>query len=139
MPVPLPTRSPARTDNNAAVFATHWLRPSTAVITARGDLDAANAAEFTEYTTRHTVHAEHLVLDLSGIDFLGTAGFFTLQALNARCAETGVDWTLVPSRAVARLLQICGPTPALPTRTTVATALAATGSAPLLHLVAQPR
>ncbi|MDV3126911.1 STAS domain-containing protein [Mycobacterium sp. 21AC1] len=125
--------------NSAAVFSAHWLRPSTVAITARGELDAANAGEFTEYVRRHTIHAQQIVLDLSGIGFLGTAGFASLYALNARCVDAGIDWTLIPSPAVTRLLRICDPTATLPTHNTVAAALAAQDSSSLLHLVAQPR
>lgn len=139
MPVNLPKPPIDRTDINGAVFATRWLRPSTAVITVHGELDAANAPGLTHYATRHAIQADRIVLDLTGIEFFGTAGFFSLQAVHARCAEFDVDWVLVPSRAVTRLLQICDPRRTLPIRDTVSAGLAARSNSRLLQLVTEPR
>ena len=50
------------TDCHAAHFATRWLRPSLAVISAHGELDAANAQEFVDYALRHAAHIDCLVL-----------------------------------------------------------------------------
>ena len=50
-----------------------------------------------------------LALDLTGVDFFGTAGFSALHTLNVRCAGAGVEWVLVPSNAVSRLMRICDP------------------------------
>ena len=48
----------------------------------------------------HVMKTERLVLDLSGVEFLGTAGFSALHTVNVRCAGENVDWALVPSAAV---------------------------------------
>ena len=50
-----------------------------AVITAHGELDAANAQEFVDYALRHAAHIDRLVLDLTGVEFFGTAGFSALH------------------------------------------------------------
>ena len=130
-----------RTDCHAAHFATRWLQPSTAVITAHGELDASNAQEFIDYALRHADHIERLVLDLSGADFFGTAGFSALHTVNVRCAGENLDWALVPSRAVTRLLQICDPDSALPICPSIDAALAALQGEPrrLLQLVSKSR
>ena len=44
-----------RRDSHAASFATRWLQPSVAVITAHGELDASNAQEFVDYALRTAV------------------------------------------------------------------------------------
>ena len=103
-----------RTHCHMARFATRRPQPAIAVITAHGELDASNAQEFVDYTMRHVVKTERLVLDLSGVEFLGTAGFSALHTVNVRCAGENVDWALVPSAAVTRLLRICDPDSALP-------------------------
>ncbi len=90
---------------HAAHFATRWLHPSMVIVTAHGELDAANAQEFATYALRHADAVKRLVLDLTGVEFFGTAGFSALHTLNVRCAGDGVDWAMVPSRAVSRLLQ----------------------------------
>jgi anti-anti-sigma factor len=130
-----------RTDSHGAHFATRWLKPSVAVITAHGELDAANTPEFVDYALRHAPHTERLVLDLSGVDFFGTAGFSALHTVNVRCAGEKIEWALVPSSAVTRLLQICDPDSALPVRASVDAALSSVQGQPrrLLQLVAKPR
>ncbi len=130
-----------RNDCHTAHFATRWLQPSTAVITAHGELDAANAQQFIDYALRHADHIERLVLDLSGVDFFGTAGFSALHTVNVRCAGENVDWVLVPSRAVTRLLRICDPDSALPNCTSIDAALSALQGEPprLLQLVSKSR
>jgi anti-anti-sigma factor len=130
-----------RTDCHGAHFATRWLQPSVAVITAHGELDAANTPEFVDYSLRHAPHAERLVLDLSGVDFFGTAGFSALHTVNVRCAGEKIEWALVPSSAVARLLQICDPDSALPVCASVDAALSSVQGQPrrLLQLVAKSR
>ncbi|MGX9790246.1 STAS domain-containing protein [Mycobacterium sp. MMS18-G62] len=124
-----------------AHFATRWLQPSMAVITAHGELDAANAQEFVDYALRHAPHIERLVLDLTGVDFFGTSGFSALHTVNVRCAGEKIQWALVPSSAVTRLLRICDPDSALPISRSVDVALSAVQGEPprLLQLVAKTR
>lgn len=126
---------------HTAHFATRWLPPSVAVITAHGELDAANAQEFVTYALHHAPHIDRLVLDLSGLDFFGTSGFSALHTLNVRCAGEKVQWALVPSSAVSRLLRICDPDSALPVCRSVDVALSAVQGEQrrLLQLVAKPR
>lgn len=129
-----------RTESHTASFATRWLQPSVAVITAHGDLDASNAQDFVDYTLRHAERTQRLALDLSGVDFFGTAGFSALHTLNVRCAGAGVEWVLVPSNAVSRLLRICDPDSALPIAATVPAALSRLQAEQrrLLQLVSEP-
>jgi anti-anti-sigma factor len=130
-----------RTDCHGAHFATRWLQPSIAVITAHGELDAANAPEFVDYALHHAPNAERLVLDLSGLDFFGTAGYSALHTVNVRCAGEKIEWALVPSSAVTRLLRICDADSALPICASVDAALSAVQGEPrrLLQLVAKSR
>jgi anti-anti-sigma factor len=129
------------TNCHTAHFATRWLQPSMAVITAHGELDAANAQEFVDYALRHAPHIDRLVLDLTGVDFFGTAGFSALHTLNVRCAAEKIEWAMAPSPAVTRLLRICDPDSALPLSSSVDAALAAVQGEPrrLLQLVAKSR
>jgi anti-anti-sigma factor len=124
-----------------AHFATRWLQPSMAVVTAHGELDAANAQEFVDYALRHSAHTDRLVLDLTGVQFFGTAGFSALHSVNVRCAAEKIEWALVPSPAVTRLLRICDPDSALPVCDTVEAALSAVQGEPrrLLQLVPKTR
>jgi anti-anti-sigma factor len=128
------------TDCHTAHFATRWLQPETAVITAHGELDAANAQEFVDYALRHAPHTDRLVLDLTGVEFFGTAGFSALHSVNVRCAAEKIEWAMAPSSAVTRLLRICDPDSALPMCDSVDTALSAVQGEPrrLLQLVSKP-
>ena len=128
------------TDCHTAHFATRWLQPETAVITAHGELDAANAQEFVDYALRHAPRTDRLVLDLTGVDFFGTAGFSALHSVNVRCAAENIEWAMAPSSAVTRLLRICDPDSALPICDSVDTALSAVQGEPrrLLQLVSKP-
>lgn len=144
MSVPMsPSDSPEITTDHLTCarsdFGTHWLPPSTVVITADGDLDASNAAELAEYALRYANHTEELVLDLSRVEFFGTAGFSALHTLNVRCAGHKIQWAMVPSAAVTRLLRICDPDSTLPMSDDIGDAVRAVQSEPrrLLQLVSQ--
>jgi anti-anti-sigma factor len=130
-----------RAESHLAHFAIRWLQPKTAVVTAHGEIDAANAQQLVDYALRHNTRIDRLVLDMSGVEFFGTSGFSALHTLNVRCAGQGITWASVPSPAVTRLLRICDPDSALPFFGGVDTALSAVqGEAPrLLKLVPQPR
>jgi anti-anti-sigma factor len=128
-----------RADAHMAHFASRWLQPNTAVITAHGEIDAANAQELVDYALRHGDRMDRLVLDMSGVDFFGTSGFSALHTLNVRCAGESIEWASVPSAAVTRLLRICDPDSILPFYSGVDTALSAVQGEPrrLLQLVPQ--
>ncbi len=123
---------------HTARFEATVLPSSTTLVAAHGELDAANSRHFADFALQHAEGA--LVLDLSGVEFFGTAGFSALHTLNVRCAGGDIDWILVPGAAVSRLLRICDPDGTLPWSQTVETALTALrgDAGPLLQLVAQP-
>jgi anti-anti-sigma factor len=125
---------------HTAQFAMRWLQPSTAIITAHGEIDAANSIDFVDYAVSHDERMGALVIDLTGVKFFGSTGFSALHALNVRCAERGIGWAMAPSKAVSRLLRICDPDSALPVHRSMETALAAVSGEPrrLLQLVSEP-
>lgn len=127
-------------DCHTAHFATRWLQADTAIVTAVGEIDAANAQEFVEYALRHAAELGRLVIDLSGVEFFGTAGFSALHALNVRTAGDNIDWVMLPSTSVSRLLRICDPDASLPVGDGIETALsAAQAKRPSLQLVPESR
>jgi anti-anti-sigma factor len=135
------TARPAdRREVRTAKFAARWLQPSVAVITAHGDLDASNAQEFVDYALQDAERTERMALDLSGVEFFATAGFSALHTVNVRCAAAGVEWVLVPSNSVSRLMRICDPDSALPIAPTMRAALARLRADQhrLLKLVSEP-
>jgi anti-anti-sigma factor len=135
---PHPARPDTVTSCHNAHFATRWLHPSILIVSAHGELDAANAQDFVEYALLHTDAVKRLLIDLTGLEFFGTAGFSALHTLNVRCAEIGAEWAMMPSRPVTRLLDICDPDATLPVAPTIETALAVIHGdprPPLLQLV----
>jgi anti-anti-sigma factor len=131
---------PSRT----AQFTSRW-DPSGTAITVDGELDAANADELAAYVQRSTDRSSRVILDLRGLEFIGTAGFSALHRINVICSGVQADWAMLPSPAVARLLRICDPDGILPVTTPSAeplVPLVRTGTEdaePLLQLVPQPR
>lgn len=84
------------------------------VITALGELDASNAGELAQFVERCAADCKSVIVDLSRVEFFGTAGFSALHTINIRCAGADVRWVVVPSQAVSRVLRICDPDNALP-------------------------
>lgn len=125
---------------HTAHFASRWLPPSTAIVTAHGEIDALNAMDFVDYALRDADQMTGLVVDLTGIKFFGSAGFSALDALNVRCTTDGINWAVAAGRQVGRLLLICDTDSTLPVHRGLDTALGAvTGEQrALLQLVAEP-
>jgi anti-anti-sigma factor len=126
-------------ESRTARFAAHW-GPTAVVVTASGELDAANAVQLADFVQRCAAHSEWVILDLTGLQFFGTAGFSALHTINVRCAGAGVQWTVVPNHVVSRLLRLCDPDHALPICDSVTGDAAGSGEPRrLLQLVPQPR
>lgn len=100
------------------------LSATTVLVAAFGGIDAANAGGLSERIDRHLAGYRQLVLDLSRLEFFGTAGYSVLHRVHSRCARTGVDWVLVPGSEVQRLLRICDPDGVLPTAPNIVSAVA---------------
>lgn len=126
-----------RTDR--AQFSSRWLTPATAIVSAAGELDASNAAPFTDYGLDHAKPNGKLLLDLSAVTFFGAACFASLHTVNVRCVGENIYWVLLPSKAVSRVLRICDPDSALPTSSDATAALSMLRSEPRpLQLVTKP-
>jgi anti-anti-sigma factor len=126
-------------ENHSARFTAEW-GASFVVIRANGELDASNADQLADYVQRCAAHSESVIVDLSGLEFFGTAGFSALHTIDVRCAGVGVRWAVVPGKAVSRLLRICDPDSALPLAESVPD-IADENERPrrLFQLVPQPR
>jgi anti-anti-sigma factor len=115
------------------------------LIAVDGELDAANADELASYVQRNVSRTNRVILDLRGLEFIGTAGFSALHRINVACSAAQVHWAMAPSPAVSRLLQVCDPDGTLPITEPTAEPLLAAGAVaghqarPLLQLVPQAR
>jgi anti-anti-sigma factor len=138
------THSPPEWENHSARF-TAESHSSRVVVTAHGELDASNASQLADYVESCAAHSTSVIaviVDLSNLEFFGTAGFSALHLINVRCAGAHLRWAVVPGKAVSRLLRICDPDNTLP--------LVASADAPLsghenpepnglFQLIPQPR
>ena len=126
-------------ENHSARFTAEW-GPSFVVITAHGELDASNANQLADYVQRCAAHSKSVIVNLSGLEFFGTAGFSALHTINIGCAGAGVHWAVLPGKAVSRLLRICDPDNALPVAESVPDILDENENPrQLFQLVPQPR
>ena len=111
---PDPTASDDGRRCGAATFGVR--RPSAirVAVAVMGEIDALNARDLGRYVERHTSTSRQLLLDLRAVDFFGSDGFTALYYISVHCARSDVDWSIVASPAVRRLLSICDPDGELP-------------------------
>jgi anti-anti-sigma factor len=82
------------------------VQPHAVVVMFRGEIDASNADCVTEHIQSFLSPERLLVVDFSQVLYCAAAGLQALVDLDALCHRTRVPWTLVPSRAVQRLLSL---------------------------------
>jgi anti-anti-sigma factor len=113
------------------------------VVAATGELDASNIHHLTEYTQSCLTGDRSLVLDLSRLNFLGAQGIRNLFEIADQCERGGIEWALVPSHPVSRLLRIGDKRARLPSVSSIDQALerfsASASTRGLLQLVPKPR
>jgi len=97
-----------------ATFAVRRLATSRLAVAVIGDIDARNGRELGHFVEQHTGMSRQLVLDLRAVDFAGTQTFTALYYISVHCARNDVDWILIGSHPVRRLLSICDPEGELP-------------------------
>ncbi len=97
-----------------AEFTAQWHRPSVVLVSVTGEIDAVNASHLTEYAMRYLDGHRALVLDLKGLRFFGTDGLVALDEIRRRCAMQGIEWSVIPGRAMTKLLDISGDSSTFP-------------------------
>jgi anti-anti-sigma factor len=125
--------------HTTARFSTHWPDDTVGIITVEGELDASNSAAFADHVDECAAVSTRLVLDLSPLDFFGTAGFSALHTINVRCANASARWAMVTGEAVTRLMRVCDPDQTLPVAESIPEAIELLDGEPrrLLQLVAE--
>ena len=76
------------------------------VVAAAGEVDASNIDRLTDYVRAAVADGRGLILDLSDLTFFSAQGIPALFAVNEQCSKAGIDWAVVASHAVRRLLRI---------------------------------
>lgn len=111
---PDPRSLDRREKHNRAIFSACHLSETTVLVTVRGEVDATNSRVLADYIERQMAGSTRLMLDLTDIDFFGTAGFAALHNVNVICARYGAAWVLFVGSQVRRFLRICDPEQLLP-------------------------
>jgi anti-anti-sigma factor len=97
-----------------ATFAVRHVSSTRSAVAVMGEIDAVNGRDLGRYVERHIGISKQLVLDLRAVDFFGSTGFTALYYISVHCARSDVDWMILGSPAVRRVLSICDPDGALP-------------------------
>jgi len=111
---------PAEDHKGAHLWA--YRRHGATVVAVRGRIDAANVARVSAYAVRFVAADSRLVLDLSEVSTFTPGGMRAIAAVEERCTAVGVDWALVPGKAVAQRLRARAECAGLPVIDSVAEA-----------------
>ncbi len=115
-------------DPHSTLRATTDRNGPAVIIYAGGEVDACN-----EHTWRHLVaeaasivaRPGPLVIDVTGLEFMGCCAFAVLAGAAQRCRDRGIELRLVSHEPiVARIVDACGLDGVLPIHPTVDSALA---------------
>jgi anti-anti-sigma factor len=102
----------------------------TVLLAVTGDIDAATASGLFDDLERQIRGYRQLVLDLSGVDFFGAAGYSLLHRLHVHCTRASIDWVVVTGTEAQRLLRVCDPDGIFPTAANIVSAVAALARGP---------
>jgi anti-anti-sigma factor len=111
---PDPRTLDRREEHHRGIFSACHLSDATVLVTARGEVDATNGRSLAGYVERQIAGSTRLTLDLTAVEFFGTAGFAALHNINVTCARYGVSWVLVAGSQLRRFLRIFDPENLLP-------------------------
>ncbi len=84
------------------------------VLAIGGQIDACNADQIREHAHRYASTSAALVVDMTQVEFFAVQALRNLMILGERCRKAGVEWVLVGSRSVHRLLLVADVDRALP-------------------------
>jgi anti-anti-sigma factor len=110
------------------------VRASIVLVTAEGEIDAANALSLSRYVEAELEFTSRLIVDLRGLDFFGTQGFSILHRINVMASRHSVNWVAVAGSEVDRVLHICDPDGGLPVAGSLEGAIGAVTRPPRSHL-----
>ncbi|MFC7676753.1 STAS domain-containing protein [Mycolicibacterium sp. GCM10028919] len=125
MSVALAAQPAAALRPGAICIRTERLNPSTLLVDAAGELDAANARQLVDHVSAIDHPHSTLIVDLRGLTFFGTEGLWAVNRIIAASAKRHASPVLVAGPEVRRLLRICDPHGALRTVSSVVDALVA--------------
>ncbi|MBV8929800.1 MAG: STAS domain-containing protein [Mycobacteriaceae bacterium] len=98
-----PTCPPRQT---GGVRLSTYIENATTFVAAAGEIDASNIDRLTDHICAAITDGRALILDLSELTFFGAQGIPALFSVSEQCSRVGVDWAVVASHSVRRLLRI---------------------------------
>lgn len=99
--------APTVRNRGKLALSTEWLNAAAVRIDVQGEIDAVTESELREYVFNRAANCKTLVLNLHEVSFFATAGFSALLTIHDRCTHAGVNWMVIPSATVSRVLDIC--------------------------------
>ena len=90
-------------DCDGAQVRAHYRHLAT-VVHIRGDINDANVDRLSAHIARFTRGENPVVLDVADVSEFAEAGISLLYAFDGDCRAAGLDWTLVASSAVTKVL-----------------------------------
>ena len=115
-------------------FDTSSSRSPVLVVSAEGEVDAANALSLGKHVEAELESTSRLVVDLRRLDFFAVQGFSILHRINVMCSRHAVNWVVLAGTEVNRVLRVCDPDGGLPVANTMESAIATVTRPPRSHL-----
>lgn len=128
-----PTGSPAP-PRVLVEFTGEPIGSSMVLVTAAGEIDAANALALSKFVESRLDVTSRLIVDLRPLNFFGTQGFSILHRINVMCSRHNVNWVVITGAEVDRVLHICDPDGGLPVADSLEEAMASVARPPRNHL-----
>lgn len=130
----IPADEPALSRERVRFTTTTSARASVMVVTADGEVDAANALSLSKHVEGELESISRLVVDLRGLEFFGVQGFSILHRINVMCSRHSVNWVVLAGTEVQRVLRVCDPDGGLPVANSMEAAVATVTRPPRSHL-----
>jgi anti-anti-sigma regulatory factor len=93
------------------------------VVSITGDVTDANIDALIERVRHYILTEKPIVLDLGDVRSFAADGIALLEAVDDMCDEAAVEWSLVASQSVLRVLRLRGDEDVVPTADSVPEAL----------------
>lgn len=93
------------------------------VVSVTGDIDADNVSCVADYASRFVLAEKPFILDLTGVNSFGADTISLFYDIDGRCADAGVEWSVIGSQPVLQVLRASGTIDDLPVTASVPEAL----------------
>lgn len=97
-----------------ATFGMQQINSRVVLVEVGGEIDLFSAPEFGAWVRRSGMSASRMIIDMTGVEFFGSAGLPILQAVNSEKVAAGESWAMICGRPVLRLLRAAGLDTAFP-------------------------